>query len=73
MFVSLLVFGPLVGSTMVMGSVTLLLLLMFAVAAYMPASRPVREMSELAARTADLIRVATSAALRRGLHVWMRR
>lgn len=55
--------GPTAGSVLLMGGLTLLLALMLAVAAYMPPTKPLREVSALAARVADLARVASGAAL----------
>ena len=48
---------------LMMGGLTLLLVLMLAVAAYMPPTKPFREVSALAARAADLAKVVSGAAL----------
>ena len=58
-----LVVGPTAASLLMMGGMTLVLVLMLAVAAYMPPTKPFREVSALAARVADLARVASGAAL----------
>jgi len=55
--------GPLVGGSVLMGGLTLVFLLMLAAAAYMPPSRPFRELSALTARVADMVKVVTGAAL----------
>lgn len=56
-------FGSLAGRTLLMVGPTLVLMLMLAVAAYMPPTKPFREVSTLAARVADLVKVASGAAL----------
>ncbi|MFJ6533099.1 hypothetical protein [Microbacterium sp. NPDC091662] len=56
-------FGPLIGGTVIGGTLTVLLLLMLAVAAYLPPTGPLRESSALAARVADLLKVAGGALL----------
>lgn len=58
-----LVVGPKAASLLMMGGMTLVLVLMLTVAAYMPPTKPFREMSALAARVADLTKVASGAAL----------
>lgn len=58
-----LVAGPTAAGLLMMGGMTLVLVLMLAVAAYMPPTKPFRELSALAARVADLARVASGAAL----------
>lgn len=57
------VLGPVAANTVMMGGFTFILLLMLAVAACMPPTKPFRELSALAARTADLIKVSSGAAL----------
>lgn len=54
---------PTAASLLMTGGMTLVLMLMLAVAAYMPPTKPFREVSALAARIADLARVASGAAL----------
>lgn len=60
---STLAFGPLVGGTIIGGSLTVLLVLMLAVAAYLPPTGPLRDLSALAARVSDLLKVASGALL----------
>ncbi|MFV9426092.1 hypothetical protein [Microbacterium sp. S1037] len=55
--------GPRAAGILTMGSLSLMLLLMLALAAYMPPSKPFRETSELAARVTDLVKVSAGAAL----------
>lgn len=57
------VLGPLSAVLLLMGGMTLALVLMLAVAAYMPPTKPFREISTLAARVADLAKVVSGAAL----------
>lgn len=63
MIASSAMFGPLAASIVLMGGLTVILLMMASVAAYMPPTRPFRELSALTARTADLIKVSSGAAL----------
>lgn len=58
-----LVVGSVAAGCLLMGGLTLLLALMLAVAAYLPPTKPLREMSILAARIVDLVNVAAGAAL----------
>lgn len=55
--------GPAAAVLLIMVGLTLLLVLMLAVAAYIPPTKPFRELSALTARVADLMRVASGAAL----------
>lgn len=55
--------GPIAAGLLTVGGLTFVLVLMCAVAAYMPPTKPFREVSALAARVADLARVASGAAL----------
>ena len=48
---------------LIFAGLTLVLVLMLAVAAYMPPTKPFREVSALAARVADLVKVMSGAAL----------
>lgn len=57
------IFGPKAGELTMMGGLTGALALMIVVAAYMPPSRPFREISALTARIVDLVKVVTGAAL----------
>lgn len=59
----LLAAGSVAAGFLLMGGLTLVLALMLAVAAYLPPTKPFREMSTLAARIVDVVNVATGAAL----------
>lgn len=63
MIVAGLVFDLTAAILLMMGGLTLVLVLMLAVAAYIPPTKPFRELSALTARIADLARVVSGAAL----------